>query len=93
MSLSGYCGSMAEKLNNLLAASANPRDITKAHSAQGGEAEALRRALGGTILYKDGTFEEDSGCGVVRTVQHVLLLHRPPFPLRCGNTLVRGVVI
>ena len=51
-------GSMAEKLNNLLASAANPRDISIAHSEQGSETAALVEALGGSIRVEQGTAPE-----------------------------------
>ena len=57
MILSGFCGSMAEKLNNLLASSSNPRDITMDHCVSGSESEEFRAALGGSLTHIDGNCE------------------------------------
>jgi len=57
MILSGFCGSMATKLNNLLASSSNPRDITMDHCLSGSESDEFRAALGGSLTHIDGVCE------------------------------------
>jgi hypothetical protein len=68
MILSGYCGSMAEKLNNLLASSANPRDITMAHSLSGEESDDLRAALGGSLTRVDGVCQVVAAGGAPKVI-------------------------
>lgn len=61
MVMSGFIGSMAEKLNNLLAANSNPRNISITHNECGSETPGLAKALGGSIQHMDGESPSSGG--------------------------------
>ncbi|KAJ8601746.1 hypothetical protein CTAYLR_006737 [Chrysophaeum taylorii] len=55
MVVSGFVGSMAAKLGNLLSSNGSPRNLTVSHEKEGSESEDLRRIFGGgTIEYREG---------------------------------------
>lgn len=76
MIVSGFAGSMANKLNNLLLANANPRDVTVEHHKQGTEGRGLVDAFHGAALqFKEGTAQGGTGFAqqATKRVRHVKL--------------------